>query len=194
MSFRPSLAACLFAVIGILSFSQPARCLEVIPLLTSQSYVALDGFLGLGGCCKSGTLRTGVGGIVRSNFESIGTWDVFGMSDIKWNEVAVLRPVYLIGEEVKFDPNLDSSTQVRRVRRYTLIWSYGVGLFTHNTRTREFDLATLVTGISAISHFEFQYSLNDQFSLVGVARVGAGLSFDDQGAILNPMLGVLWRL
>jgi hypothetical protein len=193
MSSRLSRALGLVALLGLLGFSQPARSLEVIPLLTTQSYVATDGFLGLGGCCKSGTLRSGIGGIVRSNFESIGTWDVFGMSDIKWNEVAVLRPVYLLGEEVKFDPNLDSSTQIRRVRRYTLIWSYGAGIFTHNTRTREFDLATLVTGITVISHFEFQYSINDMLSLVAVARVGAGLSLDDVGAIINPMGGLLWR-
>jgi hypothetical protein len=51
----------------------------------------------------------------------------------------------------------------------------------------------LVTGITVISHFEFQYSINDMLSLVAVARVGAGLSLDDVGAIINPMGGLLWR-
>lgn len=193
MSKRLRLFFVLVAQTALLIFSLPARGLEFVPLLTSQSYHALDGFLGLGACCQSARSRTGLGGIVRSRFETIGTWDVFGMTDIKWNEVTLLKPVYLIGEEVKFDPSFESPTKVRRVRRYILIWSYGVGLFAHNTRTRRFDLPTLVSGISAVSHFEFQYSLGDQFSLVGVARIGAGLSLDDQGTIINPMFGFLWR-
>jgi hypothetical protein len=166
----------------------PAQSLEVLPLYTSQSYFALDG------CCQSAAMRGGSAAIVRVNFEKIGTWDLFGMSDMKWNEASLLRPIYLIGDRVVYDPSIDSSTQVRRVPRSTLVLSYGGGFFTHNTRTKQFSLASLVTGISLISHLEYQYAISDQFSLVAVGRVGVGLSLDDRGAIFSPMLGLLWRL
>jgi len=139
-------------------------------------------------------MRGGTAGIVRLNFEKIGTWDIFGMSDTKWSEASLLRPIYLIGERVVFDPTTDSSTQVRRVPRSTLVLSYGGGFFTHNTRTKRFNLASLVTGISLVLHLEYHYALSDQFSIVALGRVGAALSFDDRGTMIAPMLGLLWRL
>lgn len=168
--------------------SFPAAAMEIIPLLTRQQYMALDG------CCQSSSARWGGGGILRLSLEEVGTWDIYGMSDMKWNEVALLKPTYLIGTPVHFDPSMDPVTKVRRVPKYTVIWSYGAGLYTHNTRTTRFDLASLVTGFSFINHFEFQYALNDSFALVAVGRLGLGLSFDDRGLIVAPLFGFLWRL
>jgi hypothetical protein len=165
-----------------------SQAFEIIPLYSHQAYYALDG------CCQSASARRGGAGILRLELEKLGTWDLYGMSDMKWSEVALLRPQYLVGAPIEYDPSLDGVTKVRRIRRYSVLWSYGVGLFTHNTRTVRFDLATLVTGVSVLSHLELQYSLTDQFSLVAIGRAGAALSLDDRGLVLAPMLGFLWRL
>jgi hypothetical protein len=178
----------LLSSLLVLSLSGKAWAMDVIPLYTSQKYTTL------GGCCQSAPTRNGGAGILRLSHEAFGTWDVFGMSDIKWNEIALLKPVYLMGEPTLFDPTLDGISKVRRVRKYTVVWSYGGGFYQHNTRTTRFDLATLVSGLTLMNHFEFQYSLTDKLSLVGIARVGAAISFDDRGLILNPMVGLLWRL
>jgi len=182
---RLLLAVILFA--GITNY-RSAASLELIPLYTSQTYLALDG------CCKSSNMRAGTAGIVRLDFEKIGSWDIFGMSDTRWNEASFLRPIYLLGDKVVYDPAFDSSTQVRRVPQSTLVLSYGGGFFTHSTRTKNFDLAALVTGITLVLHLEYQYALSDKFSVVAIGRVGAALSLDDRGTMLAPMVGLLWRL
>jgi hypothetical protein len=165
-----------------------SQAFEIIPLYSHQRYFALDG------CCQSASARGGGAGILRLELEQLGTWDLYGMSDMKWSEAAFLRPQYLVGAPIEYDPSLDGVTKVRRIRRYSVLWSYGVGLYTHNTRTVRFDLATLVTGVSLLSHLELQYSITDQFSLVAIGRAGAALSMDDRGLVLSPMLGFLWRL
>ncbi len=167
---------------------KPCMAVDVIPLYSQQQYTSM------GGCCQSASSRNGAAGILRLDVADYGTWDVYGMSDRKWNEIALLKPVYLIGEPVTFDPTSDGVSQVRRVPRYTLIWSYGGGFFTHNTRTEQFDLATLVVGVSLLSHLEFQYALTDQFSLVAVARAGLAVAVDDRGVVVAPLFGFLWRL
>jgi hypothetical protein len=161
---------------------------QIIPLYASQQYTALDG------CCQSTDARAGGAGILRTEFGNFGTFDVFGFSDRKWNEVSLLKPVYLIGHPVSFDPTLDGVTSVRRVPHVIVLWSYGGGFFSHSTRTKQFDLATLVSGITLVNHFEIQYSLTDRFSLVAMARLGAAVSMDDRGFVMAPFLGILWRL
>jgi hypothetical protein len=171
----------------LLGGMKPCFALDVIPLYSSQQYTSL------GGCCQSAPTRDGVAGILRMDVGDFGTWDVYGMSDTKWNEISLLKPVYLIGKPITFDPTMDGITKVRRVPRYTLIWSYGGGFFTHNTRTTRLDLAALVTGINLLNHLEFQYSLADNLSFVAIARAGAAFSFDDRGIVIAPVFGLLWR-
>jgi hypothetical protein len=180
-SLLPALIFCVF-------FSFKSQALEIIPLYSNQNYTKL------GGCCESAPNRSGAAGILRYHMEDYGTWDVYGMSDRKWNEIALLKPVYLFGQNPEFDPTLDGITKVRRIQKHSLIWSYGVGLYTHNTKTTRFDLAALVTGLTVLNHFEFQYAINDRFSLIAVGRVGVALSLDDQGFVTAPLFGFLWRL
>jgi hypothetical protein len=188
---RPSTGSALLAVVMFMAGvcgPLPAQAFEIIPLYTHQRYFALDG------CCQSASPREGWAGILRLELEPLGMWDLYGMSDRKWSEAALLRPQYLMGAPIKYDPSLDGITRTRRVQRYSLLWSYGVGFFSHNTRTVKFDLATLVSGLTVLSHLELQYSINDQFSLLVIGRAGAALSLDDSGLVLSPMIGFLWRM
>jgi hypothetical protein len=174
-------------IVTVVLLGRAAHAVDLIPLYTKQGYEAIDG------CCQSASPRGGAGGVLRLELGDWGTWDVFGMSDIKWNELALLRPVYLVGQPIRLDPTLDGSTSVKRIRRYSLLWAYGGGFFTHNTRTTQFDLATLVGGLTLVNHLEFQYSLSDRFSLVLMARAGIAFSLDDFGLIFAPLAGFLVR-
>jgi hypothetical protein len=182
------LSAVLPVLVVVMLVACKSIALEIIPLYSNQNYTKL------GGCCESAPNRSGAAGILRYNMADYGTWDIYGMSDRKWNEIALLKPVYLVGQNTGFDPTLDGITKVRRIQKYSVIWSYGAGLYTHNTKTTRFDLAALVTGLTVLNHFEFQYAINDRFSLIAVGRVGIALSIDDQGFVTAPLFGFLWRL
>lgn len=168
-------------------FFQQVNALEIQPYIGALKYTHFDG------CCQSSPSRVGTGVLIRDKFFQDSEWDLIGYSDRKWSEVSILKPFYFMGEPFQIDPSADSSIQVRRLNRWIGIVSVGGGYFVHSTRTIQFDLPSLVSGLSLTSHAQIRYTINDQWAVASALHFGIGAAADERGYLSGFFLGFNYR-
>lgn len=173
-------------ILGLVMGPMIASATELGLYSGTLSYVRIDG------CCVSSSERTGVAVDLKLNVETYRL-QLFGYTDRKWSEAALLVPISILGEHSGLDPSDDTSIEVRRISKFKLVFSPGLGYFVHSTRTQRFDLPALTSGVTVIGQLGAEYSFNDTWSLSGILRFAAGIAADDKGLSSGLLLGILYR-
>ena len=160
---------------------------EVQLLLGGQSYSSLNG------CCISESAREGYGMIIQLQPDKHDAYEVFGYTDRKWSEMQLMKPFVLVGGDDGIDTGSTDSMKIRRLSDWKVILSPGAGFFIHNSRTKNYDLPAVVSGMTLGFYLRSEYAVNDKFSLTLGTRVAGSYATDDQGFVAALLLGALVR-
>lgn len=179
----------LFAFFVILFQFQDSFAFSVQPYVGTLSYAHLDG------CCQSSGSKIGTGIRVRMTLDDAKEWDLFGYTDRRWSEFAILKPAVIHGTYYDKDPApFTESIRVARMSYWNWIFSYGGGYFIHSTRTLRYDLPAITSGFSLLGQSQWNYTLDDKYSLFAMLHLGIGLATDEKGYLYGAFLGGSIRL
>lgn len=171
------------------SWGEQACGVDIMP------YTGIVDITPISGCCKKVESSVGFGAIVRIQKvnKSIGDLEVSGFSDFKYSEANLSKYIYLIGGAAQTDPLSSSEVSILRLSAFTLSLSYGLGFFSYNTKTTQYNLPILVAGIQGLSRLMLSYTLTDVLSINTLVSFGLGYSFDTLNFNLGTGVGITYR-
>ncbi len=158
--------------------------------LELHAYGGPLGHSNLGGCCTSSGTKIGGGLLGRLDLDVTGEIQLLAYSDGRWSEGQILKPFYIIGGSSGADGAAGELVNVRTVHDWRWLTSFGGGYFSHTTKTKKFDLPVLVTGITLSAFNHLLYSINDKWSVGGLAQISVGISASDQSFVIGTFMTV----
>lgn len=166
-----------------------AHAVELIP------FTGYNDVTPISGCCQHLAPSLGYGILARITKVSkvIGDIELGGFSDFRYSEGSVAKYLYLIGSGPQTDPISGAEVTVTRYTTMTLSLSYGLGFFSHNTKTTQYSLPALNAGLLAFSRFNLSYLLSDVWSLTSLVTFGLGYSESAMNFNLGYALGASYR-
>jgi hypothetical protein len=175
--------------LAVVLLSPVARAVEVMP------FAGIVDVTPISGCCRHVSAAQGYGAMMRlQNVNKfLGDVEIVGYSDFKYSEASFAKYIYLYGAEPQVDPNSSVDVAVTRFSTWKVTLSYGLGFFTHNTKTERYDLPALVAGVQAVSRIMLGYTLSDKWSVNGIVSTGLGYSLDETDFDLGTGLGFSYR-
>lgn len=160
---------------------------EVQLILGGQSYSSLNG------CCISEPAREGYGMMIQIQPDKYDAYEVFGYTDRKWSEIQLMKPFILRGGDDGLDPSSSPSMKIRRLSNWKIILSPGAGFFIHNSRTTNYDLPAVVSGMTVGFYLRSEHAVTDWFSMTIGVRAAGSYATDDQGFVAALLTGALVR-
>lgn len=136
----------------------------------------------------------GVGLMTRvTTLGKLGNVEIAGFSDFKWSEMSIAKYFYIYGNPPQTDPQSTKEMTITRYSDLTVTGSYGVGFFSHNTRTQTYDLPTLVTGAEGVLRVMGDYMIDDRWSVFGLLSGALAISPVDMNFNMGVGVGFGYR-
>lgn len=160
----------LILIFGILLLLSPGvQAIQVSMITGVNSHSSQEG------CCSSAGSRMGIG-IAGEISELLETEiHLLAFSTGRWNEANLLLPIYWRGAPTRENPGIDRGETIKYVSRWRVYSSFGLGYFSHATKTKEFQIPILISGGLLTNLNTIRYSFQEKWSLQLSAQFGLGL-------------------
>lgn len=163
-SFPALMIACFLNI-----YTLPTQAIQVSLVAGVNQHTSMEA------CCVSGGTRPGVGFIGELSGFFQNDFHVSGFSTGTWNEVNGLIPFYWIGSPTRKVVPLVPGESVKNVSQWRVSSSVGLGYFSHTTKTKDFLVPILISGVLITNVNTLRYSLGEDWSLLMNAQFSFGL-------------------